>query len=70
MPLEELHAYNNQSHTWEKIEIKSYFSKLKPGLGEQIIMMLSDDHSIKNHLMSLSETANLIKIAEKIFAYK
>lgn len=70
MPLEELHGYNNKSHTWEKIETESYFPKLKPGLGEQILMMLSNDISIKNHLMSLSKTVSLINTAEKIFAYK
>jgi len=70
MPLEELHVYDKISHTWEKIQTKSYFPKFKPGLGEQVIMMLSDDDFIKNQLMSLSETASLINNAEKIFAYK
>jgi len=69
-PLETLSVYDHHYHRWNTIKTESVFPNLKPGLGEQVIMMLSDNNSIKNNLMSLLDTSSLIKMAEQIFGYK
>ena len=51
------------------METKTIFLNLKPGLGEQVIMMLSDEESIQDYLISLSNASELIKTTEQIFAY-
>ena len=68
-PLEDLHIFDNVSRNWKKIETKTLFPNLKPGLGEQVIMMLSNEEPIQDYLMSLSSTYELIKTVEQIFAY-
>ncbi len=57
------------SKNWKKVETKTIFPNLKPGLGEQVIMMLSNKKLIQDYLVSLSSTSQLIKTTEQIFAY-
>mgnify|MGYP006411970731 FL=1 len=68
-PLEELYVFDTSSKNWKKMETKTIFLNLKPGLGEQVIMMLSDEESIQDYLISLSNASELIKTTEQIFAY-
>ena len=68
-PLEELFIFDTNSKNWKKVETKTIFPNLKPGLGEQVIMMLSNKKSIQDYLISLSGTSELIKTTEQIFAY-
>ncbi len=69
-PLEELYVFDTGSKNWKKMEIKTIFPNLKPGLGEQVIMMLSDEEPIQDYLTSLSGAYELIKTTEQIFAYE
>lgn len=69
-PLEELFIFDTDPRNWKKIETKTIFPNLKPGLGEQVVMMLSNESSIQDYLISLPSASELIKNAEQIFAYK
>ena len=69
IPLEELYVSTKGTTKWEKIPTSSAFLDAKPGLTEEIAVMLDDNLSQKIDLPTLSEALELNKLAEKIFGY-
>ena len=70
VPLEDLYVFQKGTTNWEKIHVYSAFSGAKPGLAEEIVVMLDDNLSQKIDLPTLSEALELNKLAEKIFGYE
>jgi len=70
IPLEDLFVCKKGSVKWEKVHFQRSFPEAKPGLAEEIALMLSTDKSDPLDLPSLKNAAQLNKFAEKIFGYK
>ncbi len=68
LPLEELQICKLGEMDWQKVPIKISFSDIKPGIAEEIAVMLDNDFNNIN-LVTLSEAARLNSLAEKIFGY-
>jgi len=70
IPLEELFVCKKGSMKWEKIHFKRSYPDTKPGVAEEIALMLSNNKPKNLDLPSLRKAAQLNKFAEKIFGYK
>ena len=69
VPLEELYVSSKGTTDWQKLSFEKAFLDVKPGLAEEIAVMLDDNLYKKTDLPTLSDAAELNKLAEKIFGY-
>lgn len=69
IPLEELYVIPKYSVERHQVQVKSSFSNIKPGLVEEIALMLNPKMEKNIPLMTLQKSAEYNKLAEKIFAY-
>jgi len=69
IPLEHLFYRSNKSFNWKKAPFKQSFSTLKPGIGEELILMLCKKREKNSRLITLNHAAKLNNFAEKIFGY-
>jgi len=69
VPLEKLKVLDKDSSQWKEIKVPTVFNDVKPGLAEQIALMLNDSER-KVSMVTLSKAVELNKFAEKIFGYK
>jgi hypothetical protein len=67
--LEELYVCRKNSTLWEKIPFQITYPDLKPGLSEQLCLMLDVDNIHQNNLISLEKSVQFNKVCEKIFGY-
>lgn len=70
MPLEELYMCPKNEINWSLVPLQPAFPHIKPGLAEQIAIMLASDVEVKSELVNLKKATQLIKTAEKIFGYE
>ena len=69
VPLEDLYVSAKGTTTWTKVSTTSSFPNVKPGLAEEIAVMLDDDLSLDVDLPTLFDCSKLNQLAEKIFGY-
>ncbi|MBS3926360.1 MAG: Gfo/Idh/MocA family oxidoreductase [Nitrosarchaeum sp.] len=69
IPLEDLYVCHKGTINWEKIHTTCAFPGIKPGLAEEIAVMLDDNLSQKIDLPTLSAASKLNQLAETIFGY-
>lgn len=69
IPLEQLYVCPKGTGKLKAVELKVAFADLKPGIAEEIAVMLSDNIEQKIGLISLDKASNFNKLAEKIFGY-
>lgn len=69
IPLEKLYFCTKNTFDWKEISIDCAFSDVKPGIAEEIAIMLSENEDKKIDLISLKEAAELNILAETIFGY-
>jgi predicted dehydrogenase len=70
IPLEDLFVCKKGSVKWKQINFKRPYPNTKPGLAEQIALMLSKEKPVNLDLPSLRKAAEFNRLAEKIFGYK
>jgi len=70
IPLEDLFVIPKYSIKKNQIKFRSSFSSIKPGIAEEIALMLNPNMEKKIPLMTLEKSVQYNKIAEKIFGYK
>jgi len=70
IPLESLSVCTKGDNTWNQIHFESVFPDVKPGVAEEIAVMLADQKEDQIPLISLSRAIEYHKLAEKIFGYK
>jgi len=70
IPLEEIHSCPTGSVTWKKESLETAYTDVKPGIAEEVAVMLDDNIEEKIGLISLEKAAELNKLAEKIFGYE
>ena len=69
MPIEGLFVCEKGSVDWNPVSFNSTSSKTKPGILEQVVIMLNDNLEKDCPLTTLEQSINYIKIAKKIFNY-
>ncbi|MFX0204494.1 MAG: Gfo/Idh/MocA family protein [Candidatus Hodarchaeota archaeon] len=69
IPLEDLYICKRGSIEWEKVPFRVAYPNTKPGIAEEIAVMLQAGNERKLDLMSLEKAISYIKLAEKIFGY-
>jgi predicted dehydrogenase len=69
MPLEELYCCPKGKVVWDRIECPQEFPGVKQGVAEEIAALLEPAGEKAAKLPDLSETAEYISLAEKIFDY-
>lgn len=69
-PLEELYVMPKYSGEKHRISFKATFPDTKPGLVEEIALMLNPNMEKKISLMTVRKAAAYNELAEKIFGYK
>lgn len=70
LPLEQLSIFDGSNFKWRNLPHKEFFKNTKPGICEEIIIMLNHNQQMLQNLCSLREGISLIQLAEKIFGYK
>ncbi len=70
IPLEDLYVTPKYSIKKNQVKFKSTFLDIKPGLAEEIALMLNPNMEREIPLMTLEKSAQYNKIAAKIFGYK
>ncbi len=70
MPLEELYVCKKNTTEWKHVQFDSAFPNVKPGIAEQIAIMLNPKLQTKIKLVTLKEASEFIKMAEVIFGYR
>ena len=69
MPIEGLFICEKGSVDWNPVSFNSTSSKTKPGVLEQVVIMLNDNLEKNCPLITLEQSINYIKIAKKILNY-
>lgn len=69
IPLEELYKCAKGNVSWERIEVNAAYPQVKPGIAEEIAVMLESELEEYFPLLSLKEVMLYTKLAEKIFGY-
>ena len=69
IPLEELYVCPKGTVNWEQVTLDTAFPDVKPGIAEEIAMMLDDGVEEKIKMPSLQKATEYNKLAEKIFGY-
>lgn len=70
MPLEELYVCKKNTTEWKPVQFDSAFPNVKPGISEQIAIMLSPKLQAKIELVTIQEASEFIKIAEIFLGYR
>lgn len=68
-PLEELSKLPKNSTTWVPVTFENKYPKVKAGISEEILVMLSKNSKNLSNLVSLQEASKFNQVAEKIFGY-
>ena len=69
IPLEDLYACKRDAGTWTQVPFDAAFPNIKPGLAEEVAIMLDDSGSYREILPSLHKASIYNTLAEKIFGY-
>ena len=70
IPLEELYVSPKGTGDWKPISLKTALPDIKAGVAEAIAVMLDNDAERKISMVSLKQTIELNKLAERIFGYE
>jgi hypothetical protein len=69
VPLEQLYRCQKNSTTWVPVKFHKKYPKVKEGISEQILTMLTKNGRNSSNLVSLKEASTFNQVAEKIFGY-
>ena len=69
VPLEQLYRCPINSTTWVPVKFNKKYPKVKEGISEQILAMLTKNAKNSSNLVSLKEASTFNQVAEKIFGY-
>ena len=69
VPLEQLCRCPRNSTTWIPVKFEKKYPKIKEGISEQILAMLTKNGENSSNLVSLKEASTFNHVAEKIFGY-
>jgi len=69
IPLEELYVCKKGTVSWEAVSLRSSFPDVKPGIGEEISVMLNNKIDDCIPMVSIERAIEYNKLAEKIFKY-
>nr|MBC8502025.1 gfo/Idh/MocA family oxidoreductase [Nitrosopumilus sp.] len=69
VPLEQLYRCPRNSTTWIPVKFDKKYPKIKEGISEQILAMLTKNGKNSSNLVSLREASTFNQVAEKIFGY-
>lgn len=69
IPLEELYVCKKGTVSWDAVPLRSSFPDVKPGIGEEISVMLDNDIGDHMPMVSIERAIEYNKLAEKIFGY-
>ena len=70
IPLEELYVCPKGKVDWKPVKLEPSYPEIKPGISEEIAVMLHHDLESKLNMISLEKAIEYNKLAEKIFNYK
>lgn len=69
IPLEELYVCPKGKVIWEQVNFVTAYPETKPGISEEIAVMLDHDLESKFEMISVEKAIEYNKLAEKIFSY-
>ena len=69
LPLEELYACPISSFEWKKIDFDVSFTDVKPGIAEEIAIMLYNEKNLNDGMITVEKAIKFNEIAEEIFGY-
>lgn len=69
IPLEELYSCPKYSGKIESVSFKAAYPDIKPGIAEEVAIMLDDNSEHISQLVTLEKAAKYNQLAEKIFGY-
>jgi len=69
LPIEELHVCTKGTTDWQVLPLEIPYPEVKQGIAEEIVLMFAKEAEQRTLLVTLKKSAELNRVAEKIFGY-